>query len=64
MRRASASPRSSAGSQYDTRVRSWERFDAFEFIKKTFTSRAAGLGLNIMAGALITLVAANFFFFY
>lgn len=24
-------------------------FDAFEFIKKTFSSRAAGLGLNIMA---------------
>ena len=26
-------------------------FDAFEFIKKTFSSRAAGLGLNIMAVA-------------
>ena len=24
-------------------------FDAFEFIKKTLSSRAAGLGLNIMA---------------
>ena len=24
-------------------------FDAFEFIKKTFSSRAGGLGLNIMA---------------
>ncbi len=27
----------------------FELFDAFEFIKKTFSSRAGGLGLNIMA---------------
>ncbi|MBP2667559.1 MAG: anaerobic c4-dicarboxylate antiporter, DcuC family, partial [Firmicutes bacterium] len=26
-------------------------FDAFEFIKRTFSSRAGGLGLNIMAVA-------------